>query len=74
MLNNKTNYKDLTKYAFDNELHIYNESLYLSILNDTFNKEVLLFIEDHLNDEEILHDLPTGVIKDMFVYYTKHHK
>lgn len=70
----KNNYKDLIRYVIENELHIYEEELYLSIVNDTYNENTLLFIEDHFNDEEMLKDLYTSTIKDMFVYYTKHHK
>lgn len=63
-------YKDLLSYYSDNEISDYNES----ILNDTYDDTLLSEIENHFNESEMLQDLPTGVIKDMFIYYTKHHK
>ena len=42
--------------------------------NDTYNEQLLLDIVDALQDEQMLSDMSTALIKDMFVYYTKHHK
>ena len=72
-----TNYKDLLQYYIDNEYDVKENDPYNyieSITNDTYNEELINEIENHFNEEEMLHDLPTGVIKDMFVYYTKHSK
>lgn len=63
-------YPHLLRYYLDNECSIYNES----ILHDTPDDELLGEIENHFNEEEMLKDLPTGVIKDMFSYYIKHNK
>ena len=57
----KHDYKNLNNYLIDNEI-------------DYRDIDLLRFIEDTFNDDEVLHDLPTAVIKDMFVYYTKHKK
>lgn len=63
-------YKDLLKYYEENEISDYNES----IRNDTYNETLISEIVNHFNESEMLQDLSTGVIKDMFLYYTKHHK
>ena len=66
----KHTYEHLLKYYDDNEVHDYDES----IRNDTYDDVLMSEIENHFNEEEMLHDLPTGVIRDMFVYYTTHKK
>lgn len=63
-------YKDLLKYYNDNEIYDYDET----IRNDTYNDDLISDIENHFNDEEMLQDLSTGILKDMFSYYIKHHK
>lgn len=70
-------YKDLIKYYEDNEFDKrgYDPYDYLgSLRNDTPNEELIGEIENVFNDSEVLKDLDTGIIKDMFLYYTKHRK
>ena len=70
-------YKDLIKYYERNE---YTDpqndphGVLESIRKDEYNKQAVAEIYDALNDEEILHGLSTGVIKDMFIYYCKYGK
>lgn len=66
----KHTYEYLLKYYDDNEVHDYDES----IRNDTYDDVLMSEIENHFNEEDMLRDLPTAVIKDMFVYYTTHRK
>ena len=71
----KQNYENLIKYFVDNEFdNKENDTFNVlpSIRNDERNINLLQMIVDFFNDEELLHDLETSVIKDMFVYYTKH--
>ena len=63
-------YKNLKQYINDNEIFDYDKS----IDNDICDEDLLQFIKDHFNDEVMLHDLETVIIKEMFMYYTKHHK
>ena len=63
-------YKNLIKYYNDNEITSYNECL----LNDTYNEELLYDIKNHLTETEMLQDLETVIIKEMFMYYIKHNK
>jgi hypothetical protein len=72
-----TKYPEMYDYYVDNEYddprndpHGYLKS----IKEDTRNDELLGEIENHLNEEDILKDLSTGLIKDMFSYYIKHSK
>ena len=77
MKQNQNKYYDLLQYYIDNEFDEKENDPYNyieSIINDTRNDELLGEIENHFNEEEMLQDLPKGVIKDMFVYYTKHYK
>ena len=58
-------YTNFIKYLEDNELNELAEDL----KNDVNDSELLPLVIDHLNDEEILKDLPTSVIHEMFMYY-----
>lgn len=76
----RNTYSDLLKYYVDNEFDVKENDPhnYLeSIKNDTKNEMLLSEIENLFTSDdetEYLSELPTGVIKDMFVYYTKHSK
>lgn len=70
-------YRDLLRYFIENG---FNENgndpcgYIKSLLRDTYNEDLMGEIENHFNEEDMLRDLPTAVIKDMFLYYTKHKK
>lgn len=75
--NNPTNYPEMYDYFIFNEFDdpINDPHGYLkSIKEDTYNEHLLLTINNHLTEEDILKDLSTGLIKDMFSYYIKHKK
>ena len=61
-------YNDLINYLNDNEL----TNLVDDIRNDTNVTYILTFINDHFNDEVVLKDLDTKVIKDMYLYVINH--
>ena len=64
------NYSALRKYLLNNELI----KLAIDVTNDVKNDEVILMIIDHFDDEYMLHDASTELLKDMFSYYVKHSK
>ena len=63
-------YKNLKQYINNNEIFEYDKS----IDKDTYDEKLIQFIKEHFDDEEMLHDLDTVIIKEMFMYYTKHTK
>ena len=71
----KNTYKHLLQYYIDNEYDVKENDRYNyidAIKNDVRNEHLLLEISDALNDEIMLKDFSTSLIKDMFIYYTKH--
>lgn len=71
----KQKYENLIRYFVDNEYDdpVNDEYKILpSLINDERNVDLLQMIYDYLNDSELLHDLETSMIKDMFDYYVKH--
>lgn len=73
----KTKYPEMYAYYIYNEFDVPENDPhgYLkSIEEDTYNAELLGDCVNHLTDENILKDLSTGLIKDMFSYYVKHKK
>ena len=64
----KNTYKALYDYLKNNELN----DLALSAANDEKNDQLILMIRDHFDDEVMLKDSPTALLKDMFVYFVKH--
>ena len=77
MIPNNTKYPEMYDYylfnEYDNPIND-PDGILPSVLNDERNENLLQEIVDYLNDEELLHDLSTGLILDMFKYYTKHGK
>lgn len=70
-------YKNLINYFVENEYdNPINDPDHIlpSLRNDERNTDLLQMIVDYLNDSELIHDLPTGIILDMFTYYVKHGK
>lgn len=71
------NYEHLINYFVNNEFDDPTNDPYgmlPSVRNDERNDDLLQMIVDYTNDEELLSDLETGVLKDMLVYYSKHSK
>lgn len=73
----KHNYTHLIEYFKNNEYDTFSDQTKKQledVINDTYNEDNILEIIDALNDEYMLSDFETGLIKDMFVYYTTHKK
>lgn len=73
----KTKYPEMYSYYVQNEFDREGNDPYgylKSIQEDTYNETLLGEIENHLTEDDIIHDLTTGLIKDMFSYYIKHKK
>lgn len=68
----KHNYDELYDYYENmNDAHDFDYALE-ALENDTRNEQLLLEIVDALQDEQMLRDMSTALIKDMFAYYVKH--
>ena len=73
----KNNYIHLIEYYIHNEYDIPENDppgVLESIKLDEYNEQAVGGIYDALNDEYMLSDFSTGLIKDMFMYYCKHGK
>ena len=68
----KNNYNELKAYLYDlNEELDYSKHIE-AIENDMYNKQLMLEIIDALQDEVMLKDFTTALIRDMFTYYVTH--
>ena len=61
-------YAALYKYLKNNEL----DDLAEAAANDEKNDQLILMISDHFDDEMMLRDSSTALLKDMFEYYLSH--
>ena len=61
-------YKALCEYLKNNELDVLAEAA----ANDEKNDQLILMISDHFDDEMMLKDSSTALLKDMLEYYSNH--
>ena len=61
-------YEALYEYLKNNEL----DDLAEAAANDEKNDQLILMISDHFDDEMMLKDTSTSLLKDMFKYYSNH--
>ena len=61
-------YAALYEYLKNNEL----DDLAEAAANDKKNDQLILMISDHFDDEMMLRDSSTALLKDMFEYYLSH--
>ena len=61
-------YEALYEYLKNNEL----DDLAEAAANDEKNDQLILMISDHLDDEMMLKESSTKLLKDMFEYYSNH--
>lgn len=64
----KMKYAALYEYLKNNEL----DDLAEAAANDEKNDQLILMISDHFDDEMMLRDSSTALLKDMFEYYSNH--
>ena len=58
-------------YSDNNDEHVFDEQIE-TLKNDRYDRQLMLEVIDALQDEIILADHTTAVIKDMFTYYITH--
>ena len=74
MKNTTKKYNYLLEYLENNnDEHDFDEHIE-AVKNDTYHEHLVGMIYDHLNDEYMLSDSDTGLLKDLFTYYCKHGK
>ena len=61
-------YKALCEYLKNNEL----DDLAEAAANDEKNDQLILMISDHFDDEMMIKDSSTTLLKDMLEYYSNH--
>ena len=61
-------YAALYEYLTNNEL----DELAEAAANDEKNDQLILMISDHFDDEMMLRESSTALLKDMFEYYLSH--
>ena len=61
-------YEALYEYLKNNEL----DDLAEAAAHDTKNDQLILMISDHFDDEMMLKESSTKLLKDMFEYYSNH--
>ena len=61
-------YAALYEYLKNNEL----DDLAEAAANDEKNDQLILMISDHFDDEMMLRESSTALLKDMFEYYLSH--
>ena len=61
-------YAALYEYLKNNEL----DELAEAAANDEKNDQLILMISDHFDDEMMLRESSTALLKDMFEYYLSH--
>ena len=61
-------YEALYEYLKNNEL----DDLAEAAANDEKNEQLILMISDHFDDEMMLKESSTKLLKDMFEYYSDH--
>ena len=61
-------YKALCEYLKNNELDVLAEAA----ANDEKNDQLILMISDHFDDEMMIKDSSTTLLKDMLEYYSNH--
>ena len=61
-------YEALYEYLKNNEL----DDLAEAAANDEKNDQLILMISDHFDDEMMLKESSTKLLKDMFEYYSSH--
>ena len=61
-------YEALYEYLKNNEL----DDLAEAAANDEKNDQLILMISDHFDDEMMIKDSSTKLLKDMFEYYSNH--
>lgn len=61
-------YEALYEYLKNNELN----DLAEAAANDEKNDQLILMISDHFDDEMMLKESSTKLLKDMFEYYSNH--
>ena len=61
-------YAALYEYLKNNEL----DDLAEAAANDKKNDQLILMISDHFDDEMMLRESSTALLKDMFEYYLSH--
>lgn len=61
-------YEALCEYLKNNEL----DDLAEAAANDEKNDQLILMISDHFDDEMMLKESSTALLKDMFEYYSNH--
>ena len=66
--NIKMKYEALYEYLKNNEL----DDLAEAAANDEKNDQLILMISDHFDDEMMLKESSTALLKDMFEYYSSH--
>ena len=64
----KMKYEALYEYLKNNEL----DDLAEAAANDEKNDQLILMISDHFDDEMMLKESSTTLLKDMFEYYSNH--
>ena len=64
----KMKYEALYEYLKNNEL----DDLAEAAANDEKNDQLILMISDHFDDEMMLKESSTKLLKDMFEYYSSH--
>lgn len=71
----KNNYKNFIDYLQfnDGENTLFTSEI-KALENDIYSESLILLIVDSFNDEVMLKDFSMSLMKEMFVYYTKHHK
>lgn len=73
----KSNYEYLIKLLTDwefNDPNCNDYGVYLSVVNDERNDDLLQMIVDWFNDSMMLSEFKTGELRDMFMYYVTHGK
>ena len=64
----KNTYKALCDYLRNNELN----DLAEAAANNEKNDQLILMISDHFDDEMMLKESSTSLLKDMLEYYVEH--
>ena len=64
----KMKYEALYEYLKNNEL----DDLAEAAANDEKNDQLILMISDHFDDEMMIKDSSTTLLKDMLEYYSNH--
>ena len=64
----KMKYEALYEYLKNNEL----DDLAEAAANDEKNDQLILMISDHFDDEMMLRESSTELLRDMFEYYSNH--